>query len=343
MIVDWLTGRLSAVLNCPLDFSCRSVCRLSMLLDVGPSTPLTCCSCKNTVAMASQLLLSRKADQADSDDEIVGHCQQCAEIFDDNRFRRLSSRSWAVAKHKPKRTRDVKFFEARMHMNLEFPDESRRQLREMTLTRLDTIKAERLAEIAKGVAVSIMCRHTECLFYGMEDQWIKHARTKHVRCPQCGRLYQPLTSRQHMIPAQGVVSVTDPAVGRAVCFPATWKSGEDKLLVGMAETKAVNIQTDKDLNTFMNESAESLRTLLAKVVATPVCFVKMDWNSTIESMLDPNVFPMANWKHLKDNGVWGMKMALADSNMLIFDDWDELIGLMAQLLAAARLGQSLCR
>ena len=107
------------------------------------------------------------------------------------------------------------------------------------------------------------------------------------------------------------------------------------LLFLLVVVEAVKIQTDEDLNSFMNESSDSLRNFLVKV-ATPMKFANLDWNSEMEYMLQPDKFPKAHWAHLRANGVRGMKMTLADSNSVVFDTWPELISLMSNLLAAAK-------
>lgn len=309
-----------------------------MLLDGASSMPLKCCICKKTVHRATELLLSRDLDTGKKGGARIGRCQECSSIFDNTKFRRLSSRSWAFVLDKLPKARDVKFLETRALMRTEFPEDSCRHLREMTLKRLGTsIMAEHLADVVKGVSVSIMCRHTKCLFYGMTDQWIKHATAKHVRCPQCGNLYKPMTEGPHMLPAQRMLSMMDPVLRHTVCFPVTWKvSRPDTWLASMAEIEAVKIKTGEDLDAFMNESAASLHTFLNKV-SKERHFVKMDWNSEMEVLLHPNTFPTAQWTHLKVNGVLGMKMLLSEySGNVVFDDWQELIGLMAKLLVACK-------
>jgi len=343
-----------------------------MLLDVVPFVPLKCSICEKTVAKASELLMSYKGDKVqeafvsklgvrdDSAGPIIGQCQACS-IFKDSRFRRLSTRSWAIVSQTPRKARDANFFKARAQLRTEFPDETSRHLRQMILnglgtdvdeTPLDTtdetsitapldttyqtsITAESLAEIAKSVSVMIMRRRNKCLFYGRDDQWIKHASATQVRCPLCGHHYRPLASGPNIFPGRRMISMTDPVSERTVCFPAKWKvSRTDTWHANMAEIAAVKIHVDEDLDNFVRESVVSLHALLAKV-ATPMTFVKMDWNSEIEAMLHPTTFPRAKWQHLTVNGVWGMKMAPTESNSEIFDDWQELIGLMARFLAAA--------
>ena len=213
------------------------------------------------------------------------------------------------------------------------------KLREMTLQHLDMVKTYKtsdagcFAEIAKSVSVSIMCRHTKCLFYGKKDQWIKHVSSEHYRCPQCGQLYKPLSSGPEMCPANTVISITDPTIGGTLCFPAKWADVKtDEWLAGMAEMEASKIQIMDNVDAFMRESVTSLHNFLEKV-ATPMHLVKMTWNSKIETMLHHKTFPTRQWAHLKSNGVWGMKMAFTDT---VFDDRPKIINLMAKLLAGAK-------
>ena len=150
---------------------------------------LKCCNCKKLVDKASELLL------LNGEGKESGRCQECSSISSSRQFRRLSTRSWALqGDGNPPRTRDAAFIEAREKIMAECPGLPWGKLREMTLQHLDMVKTYKtsdagcFAEIAKSVSVSIMCRHTKCLFYGKKDQWIKHVSSEHYRCPQCGHV-----------------------------------------------------------------------------------------------------------------------------------------------------------
>jgi hypothetical protein len=299
----------------------------------NPPTPLKCCKCGKLVAKASDLLRM-------PGDTVSGCCHECSGILGDNQFRRRSCRSWALQTRKPQNTRDAAFCETMAKVMAECPGEPKVRLRKITLERLRTTEkmslgtynAGCLVDIVKGVTVSIMCRRTNCLFYGMDDQWIKQVNSKHFRCPQCGHLYKSLTSG---LPAHKVVRLTDPIVGGAVCFPAIWATSiPNQSLDDIIEMEALKIHTGDNIDVFMNTSAVQLHNLLVKV-AMPIHFGKMEWNLEIEHMLHPSKFPETQWGHLKNNGVYGMKGALG-SDTVVSNDWQEFVSLMASLLVGAR-------
>ena len=200
-----------------------------------------------------------------------------------------------------------------------------------------TLKSEEagyLTNITKTVTLSFMCRHTDCLFFGMNDQWIKCAQSEHFRCPQCGHMYKPWMTKSDLYPAQKVLTVTNPLTGQTSCFPCTWAdTREDNWLNMMAEVEARKIETGADLNAFLKKSAVSLSDFLARV-AVPMCFKKLEWNPEIEDMLDSGKFPRTQWEHLKESGVHGMKLTF-NPEQPVFDSWAELIGLLAKVMAGA--------
>jgi len=148
---------------------------------------------------------------------------------------------------------------------------------------LSSTEAGYLTEIAHGVTISFMCRQKGCLFFGKNDQWIKHVESEHFRCPQCGERYRPWSFGKGEFPAQKVLHVVDPVTQVDCIIPCTWPgSDEDKWLNNMVEIRARDIQTDGDLRAFMERSAVNLSELLTKV-GTPLHFMRLEWNPEIES------------------------------------------------------------
>ena len=201
-----------------------------------------------------------------------------------------------------------------------------------------TLKCEEaayLTNVCKTISLSFVCRHTDCLFFGMNDQWIKCAQSEHFRCPQCGHMYKPWMTKSDLYPAQKVLTVTNPLTCQTWCFPCTWAdTREDNWLNMMAEVEARNIETGADLNAFLKKSAVSLSDFLARV-AVPMCFKKLEWNTEIEHMLDSGKFPRTQWEHLKESGVHGMKLTF-NPEQPVFNGWPELIGMLAKVMAGAQ-------
>ncbi len=290
-----------------------------------------------TVDLASQLLLCR-------DDEngwlgpIKGLCRECSLVTNQKAFRRLSRRSWEDRAKwgcdKVARARDVQFMDEKTLQRAACPGASASRLRELTLRRLLGVALQNLLD---NVTISNMCRHTKCLFYGPDDQWIKDVQSELIRCPQCGQVYRPDTSGKNITPAQQVISMKDPTTGETVCFATKRASANTSSRTWFAEmvsTESENIQPGDDLDTFVRKSVDSLHVFLASV-AVRMCFKQLAWNSKIESVLNSATLPGSQWKHLKDHGVHGMKMPLAKATNDVFDNWKMLICLLANLLAAA--------
>jgi hypothetical protein len=186
------------------------------------------------------------------------------------------------------------------------------------------------------VTVSFLCRQPTCFFYGMNDQWIKHIESDRYRCPQCGVLYQPWTQKKGEYAAQKVLSFTDLESKKVFQIPCKWpQNEEDGWLNKQAEIHARDIKTEEDLDNFTRKSVVSLSDLLERV-AVPVTFEKLEWNPAIEHMLHEYTFPESQWRHLKENGFWGSKLNVNPDKAKeeVFDNWPELIGLMANILVA---------
>ncbi len=134
-----------------------------------------------------------------------------------------------------------------------------------------------------------------------------------------------------------VLSATHPHTGFTVCFLCCmWpESKENSLLKEMAEQRATDVQTGKDLDAFMQKSADSLGDLLD--AAVPIGVELLDWDSTIERMLPPETFLEKQWAHLRVNGVRGAKIPFDEApRTVVFHDWDKLIGLLANFVAGAK-------
>jgi len=154
----------------------------------------------------------------------------------------------------------------------------------------------------------------------------------------CGMLYQPWTQNKGQIAAQKVLSLADPKTGQIMSWPCKWpQSAEDGWLNKTLELRARNVETGEDLKAFLAKTSISLSDLLDRE-AMPLGFRKMEWNSHIESKLSDNKYQHSQWAHLKANGFFGEKL-LMDLDTPVFENWTELIGLLASLLAG---GNALC-
>jgi hypothetical protein len=196
----------------------------------------------------------------------------------------------------------------------------------------DAVAAACLTGIKASVTVVLTC--SQCSFCGMNDQWIKKVGVEHFRCPQCGTFHQKWTRP----PPPKVLSIAQPHTGFAVCLPCSFQSDFPQQVAGvqdlyeMAVLKAQDIQTGADLDAFWQKSADLLNELLDTVA--PIGFELLNWNSKVENMLRPALFPENQWAHLKANGVLRVKTPFGGD---VFDKWDELIGLLANFVAVTNV------
>ena len=201
---------------------------------------------------------------------------------------------------------------------------------------LNNTESGYLTCLASGVTISFLCRDPKCLFYGIYDQWIKHPKKEQFRCPRCAKLYQPGNQTNGEFPAQKVFSCRHPKTGRTMVIPCKWPdSEEDSWLYKQAELDARKVQTPTDLDDFLKKSFVELGDLL-KRVAVPIDFKKLTWDTTIEQLLVENNYPKSQWAHLERNGVWGATL-MAASDVQVFEGFRELIRLLGNLLAGAKL------
>ncbi len=127
----------------------------------------------------------------------------------------------------------------------------------------------------------------------------------------------------------------DPFTPIAHCFPCKWpESRDDGWLSRMAALRAVGINIVGEVEDFVQGTAISLNNFLRRV-AVPMGFKPLKWNPQIENKLKLATIPESQWANLKANGVWGCKFPF-DEDTVVVDDWDELIGLLANLMAGVK-------
>jgi hypothetical protein len=202
-----------------------------------------------------------------------------------------------------------------------------------------TLKApeiQYLTQVCEGLSVSFLCRH--CGFYGLNSQWVKHANRELFRCPACGAEFKPWAfSTGQKIAAQKCVSWRG-SDGRTWVFPATWAgSEEDRWLNRQVEIRAEQVKLLSDpeaIEAFAHRNVEKIDALALKYDKPPNHFALIPWRKEVEWRLDGSTFPRSNWQHLTD-GFYGGFLDLS-LEWDVFDDWEEIIGLFANCLAAGR-------
>jgi len=88
-------------------------------------------------------------------------------------------------------------------------------------------EADYLTSISDNVALASVCRHLDCLYYGMNHQWVNAKSNEIFKCPKCARVYQPWVASRGRVNAQKLLQIRDPASGILTRFACTWPGGND--------------------------------------------------------------------------------------------------------------------
>ena len=194
-----------------------------------------------------------------------------------------------------------------------------------------------------------MPRSLTCRFYGDNSQWIVEDTEGHFKCPLCLQLYQPWQAARKtasgaeipLLPFQKVCQIMDiVGTGGPCIFAAKWPGGEaDSWLLAQAELHAAQITDPADVQTYMQSAVQDLHALI-KQVGTPKGMVRFEWNPCHHWNLDARRWPregVTGWHRLESAGFWGNILPEpADGNYHPFEQWHDLIALLARVLVAKR-------
>ena len=201
-----------------------------------------------------------------------------------------------------------------------------------------------LTEVSAGLAVSWVCRYADCLWFGMNSQWVK-GRTEKFRCPECAREHAPWSTAGGQIAnASRVVSFKDSA-GKAWAFLASWPpSTEDRWLARMCEARFLALQQTmvpqaQHIDAFANKAVADIdafckeRGIPGHFVHTPTLSQGvLDLLNTTSS----DRWPRQNWQHLIEHGFWGNKLEPEQAEHIFGTaEWENMINLVAHLMLAA--------
>jgi hypothetical protein len=193
--------------------------------------------------------------------------------------------------------------------------------------------------IAEGIELCFCCRNRDCLYFGLNSQWLQQGEKYNFRCPICIDEYKPDSTKKGQVPFAFVISMTDLETGKKVQIPAVWPSSQDMgWLNKQIEVQAVNVQTETDLEHYVNRGTYDLHALLAKE-AVPKDFRKVPFCETGDIN---RVAWDARWNvpAFQARGfVWGNKLNPAvDDITHPYSNWDEFIAICARVIAEGRSG-----
>ena len=241
---------------------------------------------------------------------------------------------------------------------------------------LSQVECTHFTQLMPGVWVSWQCRNKACggsrgAFYGPNDSktWLQAIDSEHFRCPVCKVFYQPWAGNSQngqpkeleepgggkranplakALPYQRVLTFTNPLNGEEQAIPVSWPSNrEDRWVNDQIEAQVLSLQT-QDMGSAeeaYNKGILDLDLAVGKQVF-PHSWNKIEWSSTGVEMLTPPKFAESNYKSQQDHGVVGaffpwQEYVVEDpetgrEQMYVWKDWELLIGLFAQVIAAGR-------
>ena len=66
-------------------------------------------------------------------------------------------------------------------------------------------EASYLTNLSKGTSLSFLCRMPDCLFYGMNHEWVESLNSYHFKCPRCGEQFRPWSDQKGAVQAIAAV------------------------------------------------------------------------------------------------------------------------------------------
>ena len=191
-----------------------------------------------------------------------------------------------------------------------------------------------------GCTESFVCRMPKCLFFGMHDPltWIKCSGHYWFKCPGCGEQYHPHADYKSAVTFQYVLGIPDPMTGVVEYISAIWPPSEEAGWVAkQVELMASRIETPLDVENWNNKVKQDLHVLINNQ-RIPSHFQRHPWRTDIENRLSS----MWDYQPIKDRGYFvGTTLDPTEAKKEPFTNWTELIGLIANCVAASRATMSM--
>ena len=205
---------------------------------------------------------------------------------------------------------------------------------------LTSWEASYLTKVMDGIWWSYVCRRKGCHFFGQNNPltWIKHKSHYWWRCPMCAIQYQPWAGTQ-VTDVKRVLTVFDPLTGEAKYIGTSHPPSEDeRWLNNMIELEARKIESQADVDAWMNKSALDLNQLIKneELQAGKI------WREMPYSTANHQAHMTSDWDQspmLERGYVLGSILSEEEASKTPFSDWNGLISVMANHVAACRAKQ----
>jgi hypothetical protein len=192
-------------------------------------------------------------------------------------------------------------------------------------------------KVMEGIHLSYLCRKKNCMFFGGNnvETWIKLIKGYQFRCPFCGFKHSPWKTEPDDVEAKMVLTLTNPMTGQLMHIPTeTSESQDEKWINNMIEATARDIQNDGDAQKWFNRAAGNVEQWLEREGAC------REWKQYPYDLSQHNAFVLESaWdtSRQKKNGyVMGLKLTDIDDARQPFSDFNGLISVFANYVAASR-------
>ena len=198
-------------------------------------------------------------------------------------------------------------------------------------------EASYFSHVMKGVQWSYLCRKKQCMFFGGNnvETWIKANAGYKFRCPMCGYLHQPWKTGSDDVPAARVLTVAHPITGELMHIPTVNPESKDEgWLNQMIEVTARNMQTEDDVQKWWDRTVGDVNQWLAR---EGVCraWTKLSYRPEQHAALvNTNAYDAT--RQMKNGFVMGLKLTDLDSARQPYTDFNGLISVFANFVAASK-------
>ena len=131
-----------------------------------------------------------------------------------------------------------------------------------------------------------------------------------------------------------MLQVNDPTNGDVVLIPISWPPSHEPVnrIDNQIEAQARQVETQEDVDAWVNKSRLDLKTFIGKE-KIDICMRKYKPNPAISHRFGPDW----SWgEFLEQISFWGAQYTDVDATRQPFDNWAELIGVIANNVAASR-------
>jgi hypothetical protein len=198
-----------------------------------------------------------------------------------------------------------------------------------------TMKSEEalwLSNLAHGIEFCYVCRHKECLYFGLNSEWVRHKHKEWFKCPACGKKYSPQSTAHGEVDRLAfVLQLPNVLTGDMNLIPTNWPpSDETGWICKMIEIEARKVKTQADIELWRAKSALNLQELI-NAQRIPLNFEEMTPDPEIDGLFS-EAWAWTEFKQRKYRGTFLPK----EWEIIPFEDWTEIIALLADVVAAER-------